>query len=101
MYFQVIDGISTFVQKLSAQMLLIYTFLIQVLLVHTSLVPIKAFLEIVTAKKIVIFKEVLSNTKIFNFCFMNKIKDIYIDKVHKKNCLIIEVYNDNKNSMLI
>lgn len=39
-------------------------------------------------------KEVLSNIQVFNFCFINNIKDLYIDKSNKKICLIIYAYNN-------
>lgn len=41
--------------------------------------------KVVIPKIIVILKEILSNTSIFNFCFMNKMKDLYIDKIYKKS----------------
>lgn len=42
-----------------------------------------------TFNKIVISKKVLKNVKIFNFYFINKIKDPYIDKVYKKSQLTV------------
>lgn len=50
--------------------------------------------------KIVIPEEVLSNTQVFNSCFVNEIKDRCIDKAYGKNQLVIQTHNNNKNFAL-
>lgn len=43
-----------------------------------------------------------NNAQIFNFCFINKIKNLDIDKVYKKYWLIIKTYNNKiKDFVLI
>lgn len=67
----------------------------------TPSIPIKAIFEIVIPKKVVILEKILSNAKVLNSHFINKIKDLCIDKAHKKNHLVIKTYNDNKNFVLM
>lgn len=50
--------------------------------------------------KVVTFEDVLSNTQIFNSRFVNKIKNLGIDKAYKKSRLVVQAYN-NKNKNLI
>lgn len=55
-----------------------------------------------TIFRIIISEEILSNWQIFDFYFVNKIKDLYTDKVYEKICAIIQVYkNNDKNLVLI
>lgn len=35
--------------------------------------------------------------KIFNFHFVNKIKNLCIDKAHEKSCLVMQTNNNNKD----
>lgn len=46
--------------------------------------------------KIVVFEKFLSKIQIFKSCFIKKTKNLDINKVYKKNYLIIKVYNKKK-----
>lgn len=52
--------------------------------------------------KIVFILKVLKNIKIFNFCFVDEIKNIEIANAFKKSRLVVQTYNDyNKISIFI
>lgn len=87
------------------QVPLVYALLSQVFSVPTlfvlvSSIPIKVVFKIVIAKKVVTSEEVLSNTRVFNSRFVNEIKDLYINKAHRKSRLIIQGHNNNNNVAL-
>lgn len=46
-------------------------------------------------------KKVPSNTNIYYSCFLDEIKYLCLDKVNKKDCLILYIVNNKKNLMLI
>lgn len=52
--------------------------------------------------KVITPEEVLSNTQVVNFLFINNIKDSCTNKANKKSCLVMHAYNNlKKNLMLI
>lgn len=55
----------------------------------------------ITSNKIVTSEKVLSITKVFNSRFFDNIKDLYIDKVYKKSCLIMHIYNCEKKNLVL
>lgn len=46
-------------------------------------------------------KEILSNTKTLNSCFIYDIKDLYIDKASEKSCLVKYTYNNEKKNFML
>ena len=48
-----------------------------------------------TLNKIVISEVVLSSTKVSKICFIDKIKDLCLDKTFKRSCLFIQIYDNN------
>lgn len=56
--------------------------------------------EFVTLNKVIIFEKVPSNIYVSNHCFINKIKDLCIDKAHEKGQLVVQADNNNKNFVL-
>lgn len=52
--------------------------------------------KVVTPDKVVMPKKVPNSTQIFNSSLVNNIKDLYIDQVYKKNCLVMHNYNNRK-----
>lgn len=46
-------------------------------------------------------KKVLNNIQVFNSYFINKIKDLCIDKSDEKSCLIVYIYNDEKKNFML
>lgn len=89
------------VQKPPIQAPPVQTFPVLARLASTFSVQIKAILEIATPKKVVISEEVPSNTRVFNYHFVNKIEDLCINKTPKKSRPVVKTYNDNKNHMLM
>lgn len=58
--------------------------------------------KVITFEEIVILKEVLSSTQVFNSCIVDKIKNLGIIRAYEKSYLIEQVWNNNdKNFMLI
>lgn len=51
--------------------------------------------------KIVIFKDILSNTQTLKSHFVDKIKNLGTDKANKKSRLVIQAYNDPKNDFIL
>lgn len=45
--------------------------------------------------------EISSNIQVFNFCFINNIKDLYTDKVYEKSRLIMYAYNNKKKNYIL
>ena len=41
-------------------------------------------------------KKIFNNIQVFKFYFADNIKNLYINKVNKKSCLIMDIYNDKK-----
>lgn len=46
--------------------------------------------------KVVIPKENPNNTQVFDFCFIDKIKDLCTDKIYDKSCSAMQAYNNKK-----
>lgn len=44
--------------------------------------------------KVVTSKNILKNVEIFNFCFIDKIKNSDMDMTYKKSRVIVQVYNN-------
>lgn len=44
--------------------------------------------------------DISTNIQIFNFSFVNKIKNAVIDKVYKKSLLVVQVYYDKKKTCI-
>lgn len=57
--------------------------------------------EFVNSNKVITHKNILSSIKIFNFCFVDKIKDPYTNKDYKKNNPIEQAYNDKNKNLLL
>lgn len=51
--------------------------------------------------KVVTLEEVLNSTQVFNFCFINDIKDLYTDKANKKSHPVVHIYNDEKKNLVL
>ena len=51
--------------------------------------------------KAVTSKDVPSNARIFNSCFVNEIKNLGIDKAYEKSRLVVQVYNDQKKELIL
>ena len=50
--------------------------------------------------KLVILNKIPGSTQVFNFYFVDNIKDPCINKVDEKSCLIAYAYNDEKNDFI-
>lgn len=61
----------------------------------------KIFLKLLIFNKIITPKEVSSNIYIFNSDFDDDIKDLYIDKINKKICLVMYTYNNEKKIFIL
>ena len=46
-------------------------------------------------------KEVPSSIQVFNFYFINNIKDLYTNKVNKKSCPVMYIYNNKKKNLML
>lgn len=46
-------------------------------------------------------KVISNNILAFNFRFMNNIKNLYIEKAFKKNCIVVYIYNNNNKNFII
>lgn len=57
--------------------------------------------KVVTPDKLVMLEKVLSNIQVFNSYFVNKIKNLYTDKVYKKSCPVIYTYNNGKKNLVL
>ena len=51
--------------------------------------------------KIVIGGNILSNTRIFNACFVDKVKHTSTDKAYEKSWLVVQAYNDPKKDLVL
>lgn len=64
----------------------------------------KNLFKVVNLDKIVLLKEVVSNIKVFNSSLFENMKDLCIDKVYEKSCLIMPVIrtysNDEKKNLI-
>lgn len=61
----------------------------------------KDFFKVVASNKVVILEDVPSSTQVFNSCFIDKIKNLYINIAYKENRLIMQAYkNEDKNLKL-
>lgn len=57
--------------------------------------------KVVNSNKVIMFEKVLSNMQVFNSCFINNMEDPCIDKSDKKNYLVILVYKNKKNNLIL
>ena len=46
-------------------------------------------------------KENQKNTQVFNFHFINSIKDLYTNKAYEKSCLVMHTYNNRKKNLVL
>lgn len=51
--------------------------------------------------KVVTINSIRSNVQIFNFRFIDKIKNLDIDKVYKKSQLIIQAYKNKEKDLIL
>lgn len=45
--------------------------------------------------------DIPSNIQIFNYCFVNKVKHIGIDKAYEKSWLVIQAYNHKQKDLVL
>lgn len=53
----------------------------------------KDVFKVINPNKVVISENILSITQVFNYCFVNKIKDSCTNKAYEKCCLVVYTYN--------
>ena len=51
--------------------------------------------------KVITFKDVPSNTRIFNSHFVDKIKNLGTDKAYEKSRLVVQAYNDQEKDLVL
>lgn len=61
----------------------------------------KTIFKVVTSDKVVTSEKILSNTKNFNCCFFNNIKDPDIKKIYRKRRPVVHVYNNEKKNIML
>lgn len=51
--------------------------------------------------KVVIFEKIISIIQVFNYCFVDNIKNSCINKVYKKSCPFMYAYNNEKKNLIL
>ena len=58
-------------------------------------------MKVITSDKVVTSKKVSGSIQVFNFCFIDDIKDICTNKANDKSCYIMYTYNNKKKNFVL